>query len=94
MVRIVRFNHEQHDHHEWFLQKGLPFTLSDVQILKNKFILKLELVLKKHTKVEQSVMKFEIKYVTTLGSDAISLAELAGKSEYEHVTVKASWHIL
>lgn len=35
-------------------------------------------------------MKFEIKYVTTLGSDAISLAELAGKSEYEHVTVKAN----
>ena len=85
---MVGFNQEQHEF-EQFLQKGIPIILNDIQIQENKFTQKLEVVLKKYTKMEQSLVKFEIKDITTLGSDTISIAELTGKSEYERVTVKA-----
>lgn len=74
---------------EKFLQKGLPVTLANVQIQKNKITQKLEILLKKHTQVNQSSAQFEITDVATLGSEAITLAELEQKAEYNRVTVRA-----
>ena len=87
VVQIVGFNQGQHDQLEQFLKKGLAVTLTNVQIQKNESQ-KLEIILKNHTKVEHSSEKFEVADVTTLGSNAISLAEVSAK-EYECLTVKA-----
>ena len=89
VVRMVGFSQQQHDALENFLQKNLPVTLTNVQIQKNKITQKLEILLKKHTQVNQSPAKFEINDVATVGSKAITLAELEHKTEYDRVTLRA-----
>ena len=69
----------------------LYITMLNDQLLSEKITRKLEILLKKHTHVNQSSAQFEIKDVATIGSKAITLAELEGleqKDEYERVTVR------
>ena len=81
---MVGFTQEQHDKLEKiFGGNCLAVTFVNVQIQNNKITQKLEILLKKHSQVNQSSAKFEIKDVATLRSKAITLAELEQKAEYE-----------
>ena len=67
----------------------MPITLINCQIQQNKFNGKLEVVLKGHTKIEESSMAFEVPDFKTIGSPLIALCELDTKLEYEKVSIQA-----
>ena len=50
----------------------------------------LEVVVKNHTKIEPSQLKFDVSDLKTVGSSQINLDQLPDQSEHDRVTVKVS----
>ena len=69
-------------------QLRIPVTLRNCQIQKNKFKDELEVVLKAHTKIEQSHEKFEVLDLKTVESALISLGQLDEIVEHQRVTIR------
>ena len=89
VVRVVGFEKQQRDTLNEFKEKDLPVTLRNVLIQENKITKKLEVVLKTHSTMELSAVKFEPLDVATVGSKMISLSEVTNQDEYERVSVRA-----
>ena len=82
MIRFVGFDKKQR-------RQLLPISIN-CQITLNKYNSRLEVVMKTHTKVEQSDVKFNISDPKTLGSPIINLNELDTLQEYDRATVKVT----
>ena len=87
MIRFVGFDKKQRRQLLPFCEKGIPINC---QITLNKYNSRLEVVMKTHTKVEQSDVKFNISDPKTLGSPIINLNELDTLKEYDRATVKVT----
>ena len=73
-----------------YAEYQIPLTLKDCLIQKNKFKDFLEVVIKSHTKIEASKVKFEISDIKTVGSTVIKLNQIDEYSTDERVTVRVT----
>ena len=89
ITRIVGFDKAQRQLLLSFCDRKVAITLINCQIQQNKFHGKLEVVLKGHTKIQESSMAFEITDFKTIGRPLIALCELDTKQEYDKVTIQA-----
>ena len=87
VIRLVGFDKSKQRQLQMFCDSKMPVTLRDCQVQLNKFKSTLEVVLKKHTKIEPSQLKFDVSDMKTVGSSQINLPD---QSEHDRVTVKVS----
>ena len=88
-MRVVGFDKSKLEKFRPFCVYALPVTVKDCA-KSNKFKDTLEIVLKSHTKIEQSTIAFEIPDPKTAGSFVVLLDQIAGLPEHTRVTVRAT----
>lgn len=90
MIRFVGFDKCQQEKLHSLYTKGIPVSVKDCQIQRNKFNNKLEIVMKSCTKVEQSDAEFFVDNLKTVGSTRIDINRLNTLNEYDRVTVQVT----
>ena len=90
IMRVVGFDKTKLAQLRSFCDNGLPVTLRDCAIQRNKLKDTLEIVLKTHTKIEKSTLNFDISDPKTVGSLCVNLDQLATLPEHTCVTVRGT----
>ena len=88
-MRVVGFDKTKLEKLWPYYEYQVPVTLRDCVIQRNKKG-NLEIVLKTHTKIEQSTLSFEISDPKTAGSVVVTLEELSSLPEHTRVTIRAT----
>ena len=92
IIRLVGFDKHKRQELQSFCEHNTPVTLHDCHVQQNKFKNTLEIILKKHTKIEASQLKFDVPDLKTAGSSIIRLSQLPDIPENERVTIRVSVH--
>ena len=87
VIRLVGFDKAKLRQLQPFSDYGVPVTLRNCLVQKNKFKDQLEVVLKTHTTIEESHAQFD---VTDLKTVLISLIQLQDIAEHDRVTIRIS----
>ena len=68
VIRVVGFDKAQQQHLLTYCEQEVPITLSNCQVQYNRSKSKLEVVLKRYTKIQRSPVQFDIQDLKTVGS--------------------------
>ena len=85
LIRIVGFEQSQREQLESYSARGVPITLRNCQIQHNKIKKKLEIVIRSHTKIEDSNTQFEVIDLKIVGSTWTQLDKFQAKSASRQV---------
>ncbi len=69
-------------------QQKLPILLENCDFQYNKFTKKLEVIVKRYTKIDVSSRTFKVADVDSIGAKSISLDELRSMQEFDRVNVR------
>jgi hypothetical protein len=86
--RFVGFNPAQKNQLDALNDNKLPVLLTNCDIKFNQYSQSLEVVIKGHTKVKESTMKFDIHDPNTIGTTTITLDHLSDMKEYDKINVE------
>lgn len=89
LMRIVGFDKNHLRQLQPYMGYGIPVTLKDCVVQRSRYKNALEIVLKSHTKIEDSKSSFNICDLKTAGSTVVTLDAINGLADNTRITVQA-----
>ena len=90
IMRLVGFDKAKQQELQAFCDYNVPITLQDCQIQRNKFKNTFEVVLKSHTKIEESQSHFDVADIKTAETSVIQLDKVNQLPQHERVTIQVT----
>ena len=87
-IRLVGFDPDSQAKLEALSEQKVPIQLENCDVQYNKFTKKLEVIVKRYTKIEVSSRKFEISDVDSIGATFITLEQLTSMKEFDRVNIR------
>ncbi len=87
-IQLVGFDPVSQAKLEELSQQKLPILLENCDVQYNKFTKKLEVIVKRYTKIDVSSRTFQVADVDSIGAKSISLEELRSMQEFDRVNVR------